>query len=584
MNPEDLTPEQQKKLKTLKENQIESPFESRVKAVFEKLAVLELEDEEKAKLAGHLQDLRKEDSLYWAQILLSSLIATLGLLQNSVAVIIGAMLIAPLLQPIQVMAFGISSGRSSFFYRALKTLAKSIALAVLLGFICAWVLPIRYQTAEILARTTPNLLDLFIAVFSAILAFLSLTEERLSESIAGVAMAASLMPPLAVVGIEIAFGNWALSWGSFLLFLTNILAILLVGSCFFIAYGYLPHQEFTQQKALKKAALLIVSTILICFPLGSSLMHISQSVSLQSEIQAFTKKFIAQRIPQAEISRVDLLRFDKKEIALLGVIEIPDDIPFFSEFRSELVNQFEARFHRKLTLDLQLVRVAKIISENGQATPDEIIKDKVRSQFSMVFPKGNIIRLDVQSLIDEPKIPSEFIVKLAFVPPVGMGNETLVASQQQIEKAFEGQTIQWLWLPIAQQVLTKEKPSPEEVFQEQQSSLIKAFLQPAMPSLVTIESMDLSWKLISENTTNAETLPLAVPENFEASKVERFIINLNLSGPPEIREDIKVLVEKTLNEKVSKPVHLSIHYKPSYLMQVDSGLVLEEPLLEALGD
>lgn len=166
------------------------------------------------------------DQAFLALTLAAGLIATLGLLANSSAVVIGAMLIAPWMLPLRAAAFGILQGRLALVGRALLTLligmAITVGLSVLLG---AWVgLPI--FGSEVAARTQPNLLDLGVAlVAGAIAAYASVSAKAIS-SLAGTAIAVALVPPVCAFGLLLSKAEWGDALGAALLFAANLLGIL----------------------------------------------------------------------------------------------------------------------------------------------------------------------------------------------------------------------------------------------------------------------------------------------------------------------------------------------------------------------
>lgn len=197
-------------------------------------------------------------------------IAALGLLQSSVAVVIGAMLISPLMGPILSMGIALARVEPREFKRAATTLAIGALLSVLASTLIVWVSPLKDVTPEILARTRPTLMDLAVALLSGFVgAYLSI--NRKLGAIAGVAIATALMPPLAVIGYGLATSSWAFAGGALLLFLTNVVAIL--GSVFGVArrYGFAP--KLRRGPAWEVFALFAV-TILLCVPLALSLQNI----------------------------------------------------------------------------------------------------------------------------------------------------------------------------------------------------------------------------------------------------------------------------------------------------------------------
>ena len=155
---------------------------------------------------------------------LSAGIATLGLLQSSTAVVIGAMLVSPLMSPIARLGFAFASFDGRRAEQAAKVLGVGIASGVAIGMLLTWASPIRNATPEIIARTAPTLLDLAVAVLSGLAGGYA-TVHRKGETAIGVAIATALMPPLATLGYSLATARFDFAAGAVLLFLTNLAAI-----------------------------------------------------------------------------------------------------------------------------------------------------------------------------------------------------------------------------------------------------------------------------------------------------------------------------------------------------------------------
>jgi len=186
---------------------------------------------------AHLFDAAALTSLsYWLEIVFAAGIATLGLVLNSPAVIIGAMLISPLMGPIMAAGLALSMGDLYLGIRAVFNLAVSIAVSVVLAAAVVWLLPFHSPTAEIFARTNPNLLDLGVAILSGLAGSIVLCRGGGGGGVTalpGVAIAVALMPPLCTMGFGLGSGgNMAIVGGAGLLFLTNLVAI--VASAFLV--------------------------------------------------------------------------------------------------------------------------------------------------------------------------------------------------------------------------------------------------------------------------------------------------------------------------------------------------------------
>jgi uncharacterized hydrophobic protein (TIGR00271 family) len=179
---------------------------------------------------------------YWLEIVLSAGIATFGLVENSPAVIIGAMLISPLMGPIMATGMGLGIGDLFLTAKAIANLMLSVTLAVGLSALFVWLLPFHSATNEILSRTNPTLLDLGIALLSGLAGAVAVARSGGGgdgvATLPGVAIAVALMPPLCTIGFGLGSGaNLHIMAGAGLLFLTNLVAIVSSAFAVFLLIG-----------------------------------------------------------------------------------------------------------------------------------------------------------------------------------------------------------------------------------------------------------------------------------------------------------------------------------------------------------
>lgn len=183
------------------------------------------------------------DAAYWFQLIFAAGIATMGLVLSSPAVIIGAMLISPLMGPILSLGLALATGDFVLLVRAIANLTISCSVAIIFAILLIFTLPFKEATSEILARTTPNTLDLAVALFSGAIGTISTCRpiKGVITSIPGVSIAVALMPPLCVVGFGIGMGfslnlveGLQISRGGGLLFLTNLVAIAFASALVFL--------------------------------------------------------------------------------------------------------------------------------------------------------------------------------------------------------------------------------------------------------------------------------------------------------------------------------------------------------------
>ncbi len=203
---------------------------------------------------------------------LAVLIALFGLLANSAAVVIGAMLVAPLMRPVLSVAATLVMGLPVRQAVSFTIVLVASAGSVILAWAVTELMPLSeiHIPDEILARTGPTLLDLGIALAAGAAGAYALVRREVSDALPGVAVAVALVPPLATVGATLAFGRPDLAWGALLLYLTNLAAIVLIGAIVFILTGFVPRAQVIQDEQRIRAGVITASVIVLAVsvPLG----------------------------------------------------------------------------------------------------------------------------------------------------------------------------------------------------------------------------------------------------------------------------------------------------------------------------
>lgn len=187
-------------------------------------------------LAGHA----RAAPAYWFQLCIALGLATLGLVLNGPAVVIGAMLVSPLMGPIVELGMGLAVGSPLLAIRSLVRISWSVVVVVGGAALMTAALPFHEVTAEVAARASPTALDLMVAVFCALAAaFTTLRSASANTSAAaGTAIAIALVPPLCVVGFGLGTSDRPIAEGAILLFTANLCAILLVTALSFWVFGF----------------------------------------------------------------------------------------------------------------------------------------------------------------------------------------------------------------------------------------------------------------------------------------------------------------------------------------------------------
>jgi uncharacterized hydrophobic protein (TIGR00341 family) len=188
------------------------------------------------------------DSNFILLTLLSTLVAAIGLVENDVAVVIGAMVIAPLLGPNIALAFGTSLGDKTLSWRAARTNAAGLGLALVTSIAIALILPIDLGSPELQSRTSVDLAGVVLGLASGAAAVLSLT-TGLSSTLVGVMVAVALLPPTATMGMMLGQGHWNQALGALLLLTVNVVCVLLAAKLVFLFRGVRPRSWTERNRA-----------------------------------------------------------------------------------------------------------------------------------------------------------------------------------------------------------------------------------------------------------------------------------------------------------------------------------------------
>ncbi len=232
---------------------------------------------------------RQFNFVYFAMLVFACLIALLGLLLNSPAVIIGAMLISPLMGPILSCGLALTLADWDLGTKAAKNSLLSIGETIVIAALAAAMSPLKDATPEILARTTPNLMDLLIAFFSGLAGTLALSSRKGGLTILpGVAIATAVMPPLATVGYGLSTRQWHVAGGAFMLFFTNFTAIVISADLVFLLIGFRPKQlKLTEKHSVFvrwRIAIASVVLLALSIPLLRTLLGAAQQARIRREV------------------------------------------------------------------------------------------------------------------------------------------------------------------------------------------------------------------------------------------------------------------------------------------------------------
>jgi uncharacterized hydrophobic protein (TIGR00341 family) len=200
--------------------------------------------------------------IYVVMVVLSSIVAAIGILRGNVAIVIGAMVIAPLLGPNVALALATTLGDTSLARRALTASGVGILAALALSVLLGSVLTVDPGMPEIAARTKVGLGDIALALASGGAGALAFT-TGIPTALVGVMVAVALLPPLVTLGLLLGSGHGLLAWGALLLFLTNLICINLAGVTTFLVQGIRPLTWWEADRAKKAARIAILLWLLL---------------------------------------------------------------------------------------------------------------------------------------------------------------------------------------------------------------------------------------------------------------------------------------------------------------------------------
>lgn len=238
---------------------------------------------------------RARYSRFWMLLVLSSIIASAGVVADSTAAVIGAMIVAPLLGPIQGTMLATVLGDRANLMRSLLLVVAGAGVAIAIGFVIGLVVAgdvVAATNSQVAGRVSPRLIDLLAALGTGVVGSVALVRRDISDTLPGVAIAISLVPPLTVVGLTLESGAFGEAAGAMLLFVTNVVAIIATGIVVMSFYGVnklsaVGVAEGTHRASLRKPAILLaVMLVIIGLPLSVTSFQIGAKSIIESAVHS----------------------------------------------------------------------------------------------------------------------------------------------------------------------------------------------------------------------------------------------------------------------------------------------------------
>ena len=346
-------------------------------------------------------------------------IASIGLNVNSTAVIIGAMLISPLMGPIMGIGLGIGINDFELIKKSFKNLGISVLISVLTSTIYFLITPLSDAQSELLARTTPTIWDVFIALFGGLAGIVAATRKSISNVIPGVAIATALMPPLCTAGFGLATGNFYFFFGAFYLFFINSVFISLA-TYIIVRFMKFQKKEFLDpQRELRVKRSIVAVVLITVIPSIILAYNIVNRTFIEKNVQQFITNELS--FPNTQILSKKI-NFDSSrvqiEVFLLGtpveanLIEVAKQkLPKYKLKDAELIVKQGISGGSKV--DISALRAGVI--EELYRKNEEIIKNKdkqiqlLESQLALLSPN----QYDIQEISKEAKALFNNLIELS---------------------------------------------------------------------------------------------------------------------------------------------------------------------------
>jgi uncharacterized hydrophobic protein (TIGR00271 family) len=380
-----------------------------------------LTSEERQRVMAELGIKRQEHSEYRfaVMITLSVVVAVMGLSADSAAVVIGAMLLAPLMQPVLAIAACIAM---ALFRKSLRPLVI-VVLATLWGIALSYLLAALFVNgelpSEVTSRTAPDIRDLVVALAAGAAGAYATVRKDASASLPGVAVAVALVPPLAAVGVSLEAGNSTFAWGAMLLYTTNLFAIVLAGVIVFVATGFVPPRRLanTFRRTATVSAVVGVVVVAIALPLYSA----STDAVERSQREVEALEIVSDWLGPTDRRSAPTVTFDDQRItvAVRSFDTPPDPDP--------LVDALHTRFGADRVVSIEWDRVDQATTTTTTPPTTTVVSDEERLEAAVedivdrwladlgpdaggrrdaLSIAGNVVRLDASGTIDAPSLGS----------------------------------------------------------------------------------------------------------------------------------------------------------------------------------
>lgn len=484
------------------------------------------------------------DASYYVLIILSTLIASYGLLSNSTATVIGAMIVAPLMGPILGLAMGTVLGDTRMFRRSLTAEVSGVLLVVLTGILVAQVVgvsQIDFAASEIVNRTRPTLYDLAIGLAAGLAGAFCLIHPKLQASVAGVAIAVALVPPLSVTGLTLAGWwsgdlHWRPAFGSFMLFLANFLTIELAAGLLFTSMGFRIQRHDEDKKEFRRA--IAIQVVLL---IATSVFLYGQLASLVRERIGLAASRKAVKTALLQIPGADL---DDLKAELVGTeLNVKAVVGSRTELTPNQVSEMQTKVQRALQerlSGLHVNLVARTVSstyasasgflyepQNAPPSPEQVRSQQLEQSLRTLVGQYPGVELSGFQPLVTDKAPDQWPIEVTlrspfvFTPRLVEELQTSLNDSLKQSKVFENKKVALLVRTVSVSAATASDTvaidAPRTV-SEERVQLLDRLISSAVSSHISQNLVQLSTRQIEGRTTD-DTLHYTAKLQFEGQSM-----------------------------------------------------------------
>ena len=343
------------------------------------IRIFKLPQDRHQKVINQISEETNADLDFYTLSIFATIIITLGLILNNNAVVIGGVLLTPLVWPMLAIALGMVRGSIRLFEKGLFNIIKILLLTLVISYLIGLISPFKEVGTEILTRTQPTILELIIALVAGFMAAFVISYPKKSSFIAGIVIAAAVVPPLCVIGISFAHNNLEQAAGAFLLFIANIIAVVLSAAFFF----YLAHFKQLESDIVKERRKghfiwTIVFLIVILIPL----LIITKSTIKQENRYRLTRQVIITNIDEASL--IELV-IKEKENTLYIATTLRARNNLNSREMDRLISLLSDNLESSVNLQVTVIPTL----QGGKIIEEEVVNEQKNENNGDVFPNLN---------------------------------------------------------------------------------------------------------------------------------------------------------------------------------------------------